>query len=114
MGFHVLAFERATEALDVFKGQKEDIELAILDIQMPDMDGARLITELKSLKPDLKVIVSSGYDIQTALGNTGDYHPDCFIQKPYRRTILEDKVRYLLHPRGNATGEEPDTDGAAR
>ena len=96
MGFNVMTAANGHAALDMFKQGKEAICMAILDIQMPDMDGKQIFLEMKQLKPDLKVLISSGYDQKTALSELGSNEPDGFIQKPYGFTALRKKVMEIL------------------
>ncbi|HET6516581.1 MAG TPA: ATP-binding protein [Thermodesulfovibrionales bacterium] len=95
-GYGVLAATNGEEALRLFGQRKDDIEMAILDIQMPGMGGKRLFTELRALKPSLKVLISSGYDERTALNGIEHHAPEGFIQKPYLSGALEGKVREIL------------------
>jgi CheY-like chemotaxis protein len=97
MGKRTLAAGSGAEALEIFKKEQNAIALAILDIQMPDMDGKTLFRRLKALKPELKVLISSGYDETTALEGLGADGPEGFIQKPYWINVLEEKVKELLH-----------------
>ena len=95
-GYRVLTAPSGREGLDILRENRETATLAILDIQMPDMSGERLFMEMKTVKPGLKVLISSGYDEKTALHLLGPYGPEGFIQKPYRSAALEGKVREIL------------------
>ncbi len=57
-GFHVVAAESGERALDVL--EREVIDVAILDISMPGMDGITLLGEIKKLRPDIEVVMASG------------------------------------------------------
>lgn len=96
MGYKVLKAMDGIEAFEIFKKEKEKIKLAILDIQMPRMDGKRLFMEIKALNPDARVLISTGYDEKTASEGIGENQPDGFIQKPYRASVLREKVREIL------------------
>ncbi|RPI36647.1 MAG: PAS domain-containing protein [Nitrospiraceae bacterium] len=96
MGFNVMTAVNGQTALDMFKQRKEAICMAILDIQMPDMDVKQIFVEMKQLNPDLKVLISSGYDQKTALSELGTCKPDGFIQKPYGFNALRKKIREIL------------------
>lgn len=91
----VFATKDGLEALGMFKNIKDKTDLAIIDIEMPGMDGKRLISELRNLSKDLKIIVSSGYDEEIALSGI-EPRPDAFIQKPYRLSVLLSKVKELI------------------
>ncbi len=96
MGYAVVLAANAKEGLDIFRRQRSSIKMAILDIQLPDMNGKKLFAELKSLEPNLKVLISSGYDEGTALEELGPISPEGFIQKPYLRAALEEKVKEIV------------------
>lgn len=94
-GFDIYTATNGFKALDKFKELKEQIKLAIIDIEMPEMDGTRLVSELRGLSKDLNIIISSGYDEDTALKGI-EPRPDAFIQKPYRLSLLLSKVKEFI------------------
>ncbi len=96
MGHVVLSAGSGKEALGIFMNGMDAIRLAILDVQMPDMDGKELFDELKSHKSDLKVLMSSGFDEQAALSGMGVLRPEGFIQKPYQSAALRKKIAEIL------------------
>jgi PAS domain S-box-containing protein len=96
LGFDALLAENGTDALKLFSEEKNAVRLALLDLQMPGMNGKQLCRELKSLKPGLKVLISSGYDQTTALDAMDACQPDGFIQKPYWIDALREKIRTIL------------------
>ena len=59
-GYRVLTAEDATEALAIFALQKNEIKLVLTDLAMPLMDGIALIRTLQKMKPDVRVIASTG------------------------------------------------------
>lgn len=95
-GYDVVTAGSGAEALDIFRKDKDRISMAVLDIQMPGMSGKSLMMELKALKPELKVIISSGYDEKVALAGMDAISPNGFIKKPFRVELLEKRVREIL------------------
>ena len=96
MGYTVLTARSGEEALGIYRGQWDDIELVILDMIMPGMDGRETHQHLKKIHPRVKVLVSSGYsmdDIATEMLAMGCSE---FIQKPFDMYQLSQKVRRLL------------------
>lgn len=63
---------------------------------MKDMDGKALARELKKIKPELKVLISSGYDERTALRGLESRDYDGFIHKPYWLNDLREKIAMLF------------------
>lgn len=94
--YNVFTANGGTEALKQFKNKKDEIDLVVLDIQMPDISGKEVYNEIKFLRPDIKVLISSGYDKNTALEGITLDSGDSFIQKPSTRAVFVQNVRELL------------------
>jgi hypothetical protein len=62
LGYTVLKAYNSTEAVDIFKTNHDKIKMVILDIIMPDMGGGAVYDKIKSINPDVKVLLSSGYN----------------------------------------------------
>ena len=71
------------EAIRLFNEKKDEIDIVILDINMPIMDGTSAFDTMKKIKPDVKVIVSSGYSSDGRAQKIMDGGAKYFIQKPY-------------------------------
>ncbi|MDH3254394.1 MAG: response regulator [Acidobacteriota bacterium] len=102
LGFEVRVATDGREALDVFREHADSIRLVILDLAMPEIGGEEAFTEMRRIRSDVPVIMSSGYDeqeVSTALAGKG---LTAFIQKPYRLAALQESVRAAL--------EEPQSD----
>jgi CheY-like chemotaxis protein len=95
LGFETITANDGLEALEAFR-QNPDIDFVILDLTMPHMDGEQCFRELKLLKPDVRVIMSSGYNEQDVTQRFVGKGLAGFIQKPYTFTVLRDAVRDLL------------------
>ncbi len=83
-GWKVLPAAGGSEAITLFRQNSEEITCVLLDLSMPQMDGMTVFRELRAIRPEVKVIISSGYS-----NDRGDGHEllgkgiDGFIQKPY-------------------------------
>jgi CheY-like chemotaxis protein len=64
LGYEVLLANGGREAIRVFEENKERINLLILDLIMPDLGGEIVYDRIKSSRPDMRVILSSGYSIE--------------------------------------------------
>ncbi len=73
--------------------EEEGIDLIILDMILPRMDGKETYCKLKELDPEVKVILSSGYDIDQKIKEVLNQGAVDFIQKPYHIETLLNKVR---------------------
>ncbi len=96
-GYRVLAAGSGVEALQVWERHQEAIDLVVTDMVMPEgISGMDLAQRLHEIRPDLKVILASGYnmeDIDTNFLNGGHA---VFIQKPYTHVTLAKAVRECL------------------
>ncbi len=84
LGFEVLKASGGKEGIEIFKCNYDKISIILLDMTMPDMDGIETFTELRLIKNDIKVILSSGYNQEEFAGGMTENAPAGFIQKPYR------------------------------
>jgi PAS domain S-box-containing protein len=93
-GYTVLTAYDGKNALDVYKKNRKNISLVILDLMMPKMSGSECLEELLKIDPDIKVIIASGYcadpDNKNNVGAKG------FIDKPYHVKGLLDTIREVL------------------
>jgi PAS domain S-box-containing protein len=92
LGFTVVTAEDGRDALEVFKA-RNDIDLVILDLTMPHLDGEQCFRELRQIKPDLKVIISSGFNQQEVTQRFAGKGLSGFIQKPYRLSALSEVLK---------------------
>lgn len=92
-GYSVMPVNNPLTAIDVFKTVSGKIHLIITDIMMPLMEGNEMIKNLKKIKPDIKIIVVSGYSDETV---NKDRLIDAFLKKPFERLELLSTVRRLL------------------
>jgi PAS domain S-box-containing protein len=96
LGFHVLTAMDGREALDVFKNNQDQICCVILDLTMPHLDGEQTFRELRLIQPDIKVVMSSGYNEQEVTQRFMGKGLAGFIQKPYKFSTLRNVIRGIL------------------
>jgi PAS domain S-box-containing protein len=95
-GFEVIVAADGREALEKFASDKDSLSLVILDLTMPYSDGETCYREMRLLKPDVKVILSSGYNEQDIVSRFAGKGLSGFVQKPYTMEELLGKVREAL------------------
>jgi len=61
LGYHVYEFTDSKQAFEAFQEKKDLVDLVISDIVMPSMPGNKLAMEMLSIKPDLPIILTTGY-----------------------------------------------------
>jgi DNA-binding response OmpR family regulator len=94
--YEVFQASDGMEALSVFENNRERIDLMITDLGLPNLGGIELIERVRSLKPSVKIIGSSGYgreNIREEVLNAGG---DEFIPKPYVTGDLIRTVRRMM------------------
>jgi two-component system, cell cycle sensor histidine kinase and response regulator CckA len=89
--------ESGEEALEVLEREKGEVDLVILDLSMPGMGGSRCLQEMLRIKPDLKVIIASGYSACKKVRETLNSGAAGFIAKPYHYHEMILKIRQSLH-----------------
>jgi two-component system cell cycle sensor histidine kinase/response regulator CckA len=96
MGYNVLLASSGNEAIEHMERDKEAIDMVILDMIMPEMSGGEVFDRIKKIKPDVKVLLSSGYSYHDRAQEILDRGCNGFIQKPYRIEDLSKKIREIL------------------
>ncbi|MEW6532731.1 MAG: PAS domain S-box protein [Thermodesulfobacteriota bacterium] len=95
-GYTVLTASNGKEALEVFCDKQSEISLVILDVVMPKMDGKECLKELLKLKPDLKIILASGYAPETNGPHNWQARARAFVSKPFDSNGFLKIVRGIL------------------
>jgi len=93
IGYNVLSASNAKEAMHVAATCPGKIHLLITDVLMPEIDGPELAKTLCAARPDLKVILCSGYDEQDVSLKFGAARPSGFLRKPYSPAELLQALR---------------------
>ena len=96
LGYRVLEAKTGKEAVDIAKGFDGDIDLALLDIKLPDIMGDKVYPLIMEARPNLKVVVCSGYSIDGPAQEILDAGAQGFIQKPFTLEILAEKLKEVL------------------
>ena len=83
LGYQVLCAADGPQAIALFHGQAPRISGVILDLTMPQLDGVQTFAELRRIRADIPVIVSSGYSESEVMPRFAGMHLNGFIPKPY-------------------------------
>ncbi len=94
--FSVVTASDGHEALELFHEHMDEIKCVLLDMTMPRMDGEETYRELRRIRDDVPVILSSGYNEQEVTSRFVGKGLAGFIQKPYRLVELKAKIREVL------------------
>jgi len=96
-GYEVLTAENGKEAVDLFVARGDDIRVVLLDLTMPVMNGREAFAEMRRIRPDARIIISSGYSEQDAIRHFGSEAPSSFIQKPYQPQLLAARISDAIY-----------------
>jgi CheY-like chemotaxis protein len=96
IGYSVLVAKSGKEAIKIYQENNEKIDLVILDIIMPEMGGGEAYDNLKRINPQIKVLLSSGYSIDSSATKILERGCNGFIQKPFNLIQLSRKVREVV------------------
>ncbi|MDP4977827.1 MAG: response regulator [Desulfobacterales bacterium] len=97
LGYRVLAARSGEEALRIADSHDGQIDLALLDIILPDMGGKDIYPRLLASRPNLRVIVCSGYTLNGPAQEILKQGAQGFIQKPYTMAALSEKLSAILN-----------------
>jgi signal transduction histidine kinase/CheY-like chemotaxis protein len=97
-GYSVLEADNGERGIELFRSRAEDVAIVLLDMTMPVMSGEETFRHLRTIRPDVKVLLSSGYDeIETTRQFTAEGLAG-FLQKPYTGARLAEMIRSILSP----------------
>ncbi|MGQ9713994.1 MAG: GAF domain-containing protein [Anaerolineae bacterium] len=96
-GYHVLQAEDGQRAVEVLVQCKDEVDLVMLDLIMPRMDGVETFRRLREIKPDARVLISSGYSPDLEGQALLEEGAAGFLQKPYDMDQVLRKVREVLN-----------------
>ena len=96
LGYRALMARSGKEAIEIYQANKNEINIVILDMIMPDMGGGETYDRLKKINPEIRVLLSSGYSIDGQASEIMNRGCNGFIQKPFNVEQLSRKIRDIL------------------
>ena len=115
IGYEVVTASDGPEAVEIYSARMDEICCVLCDLTMPKMNGWETLAALRKLRPEIPVILSSGYDESNVRAHASDEHPQAFLSKPYDRAALKNALsRALVKHRApiQANGEDTDNTNA--
>ena len=104
-GFSSIEASNGEEALSLFKKHVDEISCVMLDLTMPHMDGISAFRKMKLIRPDIPVILCSGYDEQEATQHFAKEGLSGFLQKPFGLEDMKHKIGQVLKAPAKADRE---------
>jgi len=96
MGLKVLQAEDGLQAVEIYQASDELIDMVLLDMTMPKMDGKACFSALKKIDPDVRVVISSGYHASEIHAKFSENSLAGLVQKPYKYEELQNMVMSVL------------------
>jgi DNA-binding NtrC family response regulator len=96
MGYRTIIARNGEEAVEIYKQNQDRIDMVILDIFMPKMGGVEAFDRMKQVNPNVKVLISSGCNLNDQVMEIIGRGCNGFIQKPFRFKDLSYKMREVL------------------
>ncbi len=96
LGYRVLIARSGEEGIERFAAHQEAVDLVILDMIMPGMNGGDTFDHLREIDPEVKVLLSSGYSLNRQAEKIMARSCNGFIQKPFSISELSLKIRTTL------------------
>ncbi len=96
LGYQVLVANSGEDAVKTIANPNKGIDLVILDLIMPGMDGGQTFDQIREILPQIPVILCSGYSIDDHASKIMNRGCNDFIQKPYNLSELSKKIRKIL------------------
>ncbi len=95
-GFGVISACDGVDAVNKFREHVEEIDVVLMDLTMPNMDGVAAMEKMRFIKPDVKIILSSGFNEQDLDERISGQAPSGFIRKPYSMKEVEVEFRRVV------------------
>jgi two-component system cell cycle sensor histidine kinase/response regulator CckA len=96
LGYSVVPYRSAEEAWRQFESPAADYSLAVIDLSMPGLSGEQLCRMILRSKPDVRLILMSGYPFDTQRLTKADRERMAFLHKPFTPAMLAETVSRLL------------------
>lgn len=96
LGYTVILAANGRECVEIYRDNPGQIDLVLLDMVMPEMNGRQAYFALKELDPKVKVLLQSGYVAEEDAREVLDAGARGFLRKPYRMTELARRIRDIL------------------
>ena len=96
LGFDVLACNDGKSAIETLQQHLNDIACVLLDLTMPIMNGEQTLKALRAIKPNLPIIMMSGYSEETASTHIKRSNLVAFLQKPFTISELQETLSTVV------------------
>ncbi len=99
-GYTVHLAADGVEAVELYRERGDQVAAVVLDLMMPEMDGAETFTRLREIDPEVRVLLTSGYSRDEAVEELLAAGARGFIEKPFESSALVQAVAEVLNDSG--------------
>jgi two-component system, cell cycle sensor histidine kinase and response regulator CckA len=96
LGYRVIAANSGEQAIDVVRRAGDELDMVVLDLIMPGMNGGKAFNAIRQIHPDIPVMLSSGYSMNGQAEEIMKQGCNGFIQKPFNLSDLSQKIRDIM------------------
>jgi len=96
LGYKVVSEGSSVKALETFKSDPDQFDLIITDQSMPDLSGSELAEKVLRIKPDMSIILCSGFSSKVSEENAGEKGISKYVSKPYTKKSFASAIREVL------------------
>jgi CheY-like chemotaxis protein len=98
IGYEVLEAVDGLEALEIFEREKDNLDLILLDLILPKLNGLEVFKRVKEIKPAQRIVISTGYGLKEHIAQIIDMDDTTvFLEKPYTYLSLKSAIREAFH-----------------
>ena len=92
-GFSVIEASDGHAGVDLFRAKAEQINVVLLDLTLPGRTGREVLEEMRRIRSDVNVILTTAYSHETALKTIGSQGSWRYLRKPYRINEVTELLR---------------------
>lgn len=96
LGYSVILAENGLDAVEIYRENKNEINLVLLDMIMPELNGYEAFKQIREIDPEAKVLLSSGFVGGEEVQNLLDNGAKGFLAKPHRIPAVAAEIRRIL------------------
>lgn len=99
-GLRVLIATDGLQAVSLYRAHADELSLVLIDLSMPELDGLSALEEMRRIRPDVRAVLMSGFNVEEAAREFQGSGLVGYLQKPFRLEVLHNLVRRVLAPVG--------------
>ena len=104
LGYTVLLAENGLDAVEIYEANPAQIDLVLLDMIMPKSGGHQTFLRLKTIDPNVRVLLSSGFVSEKEVTDLLELGACGFLPKPHRLPVVLKEIRRALNGKGTVHG----------